>query len=513
MIKDELGNLVGGKKQVTERWAEYFECLLQNEELVRETDDEVETEEEELEIEVVMEMSEAATVPPREQEVEMAIKELKNRKAPGFDGIPAELYKEGRKQLIPVLHELMCKIWDSESMPDDWCKSIICPIYKKGDKLNCVNYRGISLLCNGYKIFTNILRKRIEPFAERLLGQYQAGFRRGRSTVDQLFSVRQIQEKCWEFGINMYQIFVDYRQAYDSIYREKVTQILTSLGIPRKLVSLVKVTLSNTSACVKIQNDLSSPFKVTRGLKQGDGLAPLLFNLILEYAIRRAKIQTEGTIQQKMTQLIGYADDINIVSRRKGEAVETLDKLDRQGRKVGLQVSDKKTKIMMQVRGEDPAGSVCINQLEIERVDRFRYLGAIVTEDNKEGIEIQNRLQAANKTYYALTPLLRCRDVSRNTKLTIYKTLIRPVLVYGCEAWTLAKNQAKNLDLFERKILRRIIGPVKEEGRWRIRYNKELYKLYKDVPISNWVRLKRLEWAGHVVRMEEPRVPRKLLNS
>jgi sorting nexin-29 len=75
-------------------------------------------------------------------------------------------------------------------MPSDWQRSIICPIYKKGDKLVCNNYRGISLLCVPYQILTSILQDRLEPLAERIIGEYQAGFRKGMSTIDQIFTVK-----------------------------------------------------------------------------------------------------------------------------------------------------------------------------------------------------------------------------------------------------------------------------------------------------------------------------------
>jgi sorting nexin-29 len=81
-------------------------------------------------------------------------------------------------------------------MPSDWQRSIICPIDKKGDKLVCNNYRGISPLCVPYKLFTSILRDRLEPLAERIISEYQAGFRKGRSTIEQIFTVKQILEKC-----------------------------------------------------------------------------------------------------------------------------------------------------------------------------------------------------------------------------------------------------------------------------------------------------------------------------
>ena len=85
--------------------------------------------------------------------------------------------------------------------------------------------------------------------------------------------------------------------------------------------------------------------------------------------------------------------------------------------------------------------------------------------------------------------------------------MIRPVLYCGYECWTLNKKDESVINSFERKILRRIYGPIKENGIWRIRYNKELYKLYKEPEISVMIKLKRLQWAGHVQRMDKQHIP------
>jgi sorting nexin-29 len=111
-------------------------------------------------------------------------------------------------------------------MPCDWRNSIICPIYKKGDKLMCENYRGISLLSATYKILTYIIRKRLEPIAEQVIWEYQAGFRKGRSTMDHIFTMKRISEKCWEHNVDLFQIYIDFRQAYDHINREKLYEAI-----------------------------------------------------------------------------------------------------------------------------------------------------------------------------------------------------------------------------------------------------------------------------------------------
>jgi hypothetical protein len=150
---------------------------------------------------------------PSAFEVEMAIVKLKRYKSPGVDQIPAELIKAGGSKICSEIHKLIISIWNKEELPDQWKKSIIVPVYKKGDKTDCSNYRGISLLSTTYKILSNILLSRLTRYAEEIIGDLQCGFRRNRSTTDHIFCIRQILEKKWEYNGAVHQLFVDFKKA------------------------------------------------------------------------------------------------------------------------------------------------------------------------------------------------------------------------------------------------------------------------------------------------------------
>jgi sorting nexin-29 len=101
------------------------------------------------------------------------------------------------------------------------------------------NYRGISLLCVTYKIFSNILFNRLSPCVEGIIGDYQCGFRQGRSTYDQIFTICHILEKCNEFQIETHHLFVDFQSAYDAVDSDNLCQAMEEMHIPRKLIALV----------------------------------------------------------------------------------------------------------------------------------------------------------------------------------------------------------------------------------------------------------------------------------
>jgi hypothetical protein len=134
-------------------------------------------------------------------------------------------------------------VWKKEEMPADWQMAIICPVYKKADKLNCSNYRGNSLLNVVHKIFTNTLARYLEVYTEKILGDYQCGFRKGQSTTDQIFMFRQIIGKTYKFNVHIRRLFTDYKQVYDSINQQQMYKIMQEFGIPGKLINLVKMTL------------------------------------------------------------------------------------------------------------------------------------------------------------------------------------------------------------------------------------------------------------------------------
>jgi hypothetical protein len=113
---------------------------------------------------------------PSAFEVKLAIEKLKSHKSPGIDQISAELIKVGGGTICSEIHELITSIWNKEKLPEEWKESILVPIYKKGDKTDCSNYRGISLLSTTYKIPSNILLSRLIPYTGEIIEDHQSGF-------------------------------------------------------------------------------------------------------------------------------------------------------------------------------------------------------------------------------------------------------------------------------------------------------------------------------------------------
>ncbi|PSN35187.1 hypothetical protein C0J52_22574 [Blattella germanica] len=413
IIKNENGNMLADAKSILNRWGNFFNQLLNvhGEEEIEENN---------------VQTAEVLVEEPSAIEVEMAIEKLKMYKASGIDGIPAELIKSGEEKLREKIHRLLSLIWKQEALPNEWKES------------------GDSLLSTSYKILTNILVSRLTPYIEEIIGDHQCAFRRNRSTIDQIFSIRQILEKKWEYNGTVHQLYVDFKKAYDSIKREKLYSILINLGIPKKLVRLIGMCLNGTKSRVRVGKQVSDIFEIHNGLKQGDALSPLLFNFVLEHAIKSLE-DKEGVQFNGIHKLLVYADDIVLLGDSEEILKDNMHILRSNTRELGLEVNVDKTKYMVTRRNASCNAN-----------------GQLMT--NEENFEER---------------LLSSQLLSKNIKLKIYKTVILPVILYGCETWTLTLKEEKRLRIFENKT--------------------ELKDIYGKPDIIRKIKSHRLRWAGHIL--------------
>ena len=165
-------------------------------------------------------------------------------------------------------------------MPPDLRDATIVTLYKnKGSRADCGNYRGISLLSIAGKILARIMLNRlIIAIAKDNLPESQCEFRPNRSTVDIIYAVRQLQQKCLEQNMNLYAVFIDLTKAFDTVTRTALWVIFAKLGCPRKFTTLIQLLHDDMTGEVLSDGDSSGEFAITNGVKQGCVLAPVLFN-------------------------------------------------------------------------------------------------------------------------------------------------------------------------------------------------------------------------------------------
>ena len=212
-IRDKSGKLIPDPAAQKERWKEHFS------ELLNPLLDNVDLSDlDRIAPQPCFSYLEADDVPsPYTAEISCALKRLKNYKSPGVDEISNEQLKYGEAGISGQLEMLYSVIWQQEKLPEDWSKGIIIVIGKKGDTSDCPNNRGITLRSTASKVLQMIIFQRMHDGMEELLRENQCGFRRNRSCIDQIFTLRSMIHNCIEYNIPLYANFIDFKAAFDSI--------------------------------------------------------------------------------------------------------------------------------------------------------------------------------------------------------------------------------------------------------------------------------------------------------
>jgi hypothetical protein len=157
--------------------------------------------------------------------------------------------------------------------------------------------------------------------------------------------------------------------------------------------------------------------------------------------IRKLPADANGTLEYKMNQVGGYTDDICLLGRSARSVNEVYEELKIAAEKIGLNINVNETKAVLQMRTQSrETEQLRIGDYNIQVIDSLVYLGYCIIKDNDEYIEVQRRLKLANKAYFSLLAVMRCKDIHKKTYVMLYKTLNHTVLAYGSETWTLSKN-------------------------------------------------------------------------
>ena len=444
---------------------------------------------------------------PSLSEIATAIKKLKNGKAAGSDNLPAELFKTRPEIAAKVIQPQIHDMWNSERIPGELKEGVIVKLPKKGNLKHCTNWRGITILNTINKVLSQIILNRISGPLDEEMRDEQAGFRANRGCVDQSNSLRLIVEQSNEFRTPLYITYVDFEKAFDSINRERIWEALRKRGVPQKIIRLLRELYREATCKVLHKGELSETINITNGVRQGCVLSPLLFIVALD-EIMRETTQTARGIQwtpYRRLEDLDFADDVALLSHTHKDMQDKLDALNTAAAKYGLKINRSKTKYMRLNANSTRPLSIGTHQLD--EVEHFCYLGSVISSTGGTIEDIQSRTAKARATYGRLQNIWKSSKLSRNTKVSIYKTCVLATLLYGSETWAHDERGIAKAQAFVNKGLRRILGI-----RWSDYItNMELYERARVDSLTKMVHERKWRWIGHALRKPTNSITRQAL--
>ena len=487
-VKDKDGNPLATTEEQLKRWAEHFKELLNRP--APETPPDISPAETELRI---------SCNKPTKAEIKKPIMTLRNGKAAGPDEIPAEAIKADMETatVTNMLHSLFSKIWEKEEVPAQWKEGIVIKLPKKGDLGDYNNYRGIMLLSEPGKVLNRVLLERMKEAVDPKLRDQQAGFRRNRSCADQIASLRIMVEQSLEWNSPLYINFIDYEKAFDSVDRETLWKLLRHYEVPEKIIALICCTYQDMSCKIAHARQLSESFEVKTGVRQGCLLSPFLFLVVIDGIIKTTTTGRNNGIQWTLwTQLddLDFADDLALLSHNHRQMQDKTNCLETISAGTGLKISQKKTELKkINTTANTP---VTFGGEPNREVDSFIYPGSAVDRQGGTDRDVTTRIGKARAAFFMLKNIWSSMEIRTRTKLRIFNSNVKSVLLYGCETWRTTKTMLQKIQTFFNTCLRRIYNI-----RWlEMIPNEELWERAGQEPVAKQILKRKRGWIGHTLR-------------
>ena len=475
-----------------EEWTKYYSELLHDEDIEDVLEDEIE--------EKTVDM---ITLDEMQEE----IRKMKNRKAPGTDNIPIEIFKYGGLILQFRLLHILNMCWRSKQIPKEWETAKVISIFKKGQRNECRNYRGISLLNVMYKIYARIITSRLKVITETHISEEQNGFRKGRACIDNVFTIKQIIEKRREFNLETHMAFIDLQKAFDKVNRLELWNILNNKGYPSHIIKVIRSLYKDTKMVIEIDGEITEELKTNQGLKQGCSLSPILFNIYLDEILKEWKQKVHKGInlgRSRTLNVLMFADDIVLIFDTEDRLQKAVYELNKICKEYNMIISENKTKIMA-FQGRNPVRSkIIIEDSILEQVSHFQYLGCDITYKHDQ--DVDKKIQKFQAVCGTIKRTFK-NKVRQETQLRYYSVMALPVICYGSETWTVKEKDKSRIQAAEMRFLRSVKGCTREDHIRNVEIRKEL----QVIPLLEQIENYREKWTNHLSRMTEERIPKQAL--
>ncbi|KAK3520871.1 hypothetical protein QTP70_035024 [Hemibagrus guttatus] len=310
-------------------------------------------------------------------------------------------------------------------------------------------------------------------------------FQNSATAVAQLYKDRV----CHQQGLSLWAPFQNAATAVTNLYKV-LWYCMRKSGVAEKYVRVVQDMYERSRTVVRCAVGQTEEFKVEVGLHQGSALSPFLFAMVMD--------QLSEEVRQESPWTMMFADDIVICSESREQVEENLERWRFALERRGMKVSRSKTEYMC-VNEREGSGTVRLQGEEVKKVQEFKYLGSTVQSNGECGKEVKKRVQAGWNGWRKVWGVLCERKISVRIKGKVYRTVVRPAMLYGLETVSLRKRQESELEVAELKMLRFSLGVTRLD---RIR-NEYIRGTAHVGRLGDKVREARLRWFGHVQRREK----------
>ena len=501
------GTIITNVDSQLERWTEHFRSVL-NPPIFLQEDTELDSR-----VHIPAPSARIISSVPSLAEVRTALRQFKSGKAPGPDGLIMELLQADVEVAVRELHPLIRSCWKANSFPESWKSALLIKLPKKGDLSLCGNWRGIALQNSISKVVAQIVLNRIQPALDTSMRRNQAGFRRGRSCADQINSLRVIVEQSRELNTPLYLLFVDFKCAFNRLHQPTMWRILSRYGIPDKLVEIIRNLYLDAGVSVLHDGRIGASFTVGSGVKQGCILSPLIFNIVLDFTMRRVTTKPRGIHWNTFERLsdLDYADDIVLLSHTIAEMRDLLAELVRCAGEVGLSINVAKTKYMCINKPTSTrcsAQGLTLGSESIEEVDKFVYLGSVISTSGGAEEDDLNRIRLANVAFSSLRPVWSSSKLPLRLKIKIFNSNVKSVLMYGCETCKATQSLITKLQVFTNRCLRTICGIYYPE----LISNTDLLARTKQKHVAEEIGVRKWSFIGHSLRKDPADITRQAMS-
>ncbi|CAL8092827.1 unnamed protein product [Orchesella dallaii] len=407
-------------------------------------------------------------------ELNLAIKKLGRKKAPGSDGICNEVWKcltlSFKERLLKLFNEIY---HDPSCMPKAWGEITVVPIFKKGNENEPGNYRPISLINTITKLFTSLLVKRLDSWSRKnnKISEFQAGFKTGTGCVDQAFVLNSlIQNQLRHPKGKLFCLFVDLSQAFDSVEHNILWKKLNAKGVSTKFVNVIRHLYSIAHGKVRIGNCLTDEFTFQRSVLQGESLSPKLFTLFIDDIVDDIKLAgaTPVRIEKFDVDMLLFADDIVLVALSSNDLQKKIDRINVYFQTNMLKVNLSKTKVIV-FRKANKMKSCKFkwSETEIEVVNEYVYLGIPFYYNGKFKTASEKFFKKAKQAQdQVMTLFWKGKVGALEVHEKLFNALCRSTLFYGVVIWGL--DYVEQIKIFQSNFLRKLYFLPTETPRWKL---------------------------------------------